>query len=47
MIRDRRFRGGGDDEPLKLNFKEVDNEEDEDLVRGHQKQLLCDWIDTS
>lgn len=43
MIR-HRFRGDGDDEPLKLNFKEVDYEEDEDLVSGKQKVIsLCDW----
>ena len=42
MIR-HRFRGDGVDEPLKLNFKEVDYEEDEDLVSGKQKKSLCDW----
>jgi hypothetical protein len=43
MIR-HRFRGDGDEEPLKLNFKEVDYEEDEDLVSGKQKVIsLCDW----
>ena len=38
MIR-HRFRGDGEDVPLKLNFKEVDYEEDEDLVSGKQKEV--------